>query len=381
MISMRTSFQRLPVAARLLPALILVISAGCSGAASSPSPSASAEAPEGSNSSAPSASASASTGGLAEMTPVTIYVGGVTSSAPQAYAAEAEGIFEKYNLDPEFVVLDGTSQAVQAVAAHTDGAAYTDGSILDEMLIADNNADAPELLAITAVAPLNPVALVYLDGSGIEDPADLAGKTIGVPTGSLSETYLKVFLEQEGVSLDDVTIQNIGFAALHPALLQDQVDAVAEFARGIASMEVVAEEEGRTVGSFLFGEYDIPSPLTAVVVQKSLADDTPEVAQAIAGATTEAIQFCVLDPEQCIQDFVDLNEGRDYDQTLAEWNLALTAQYGLDAATVEGMDPLQLGWWDADLVANTVPELKEAFGISQTFDPTTLYTNDFVQEP
>lgn len=376
---MRTLFQRLPVPARLLPALIFVISAGCSAGTSSPSQSASAEAPEGSSSSAPSASAS--TGGLTEMTPVTIYVGGVTSSAPQAYAAEAEGIFERHNLDSEFVVLDGTSQAVQAVAAHSDGAAYTDGSLLDEMLIADNNADAPELLAIASVAPLNPVALVYLDGSGIEDPADLAGKTIGVPTGSLSETYLKVFLEQEGVSLDEVTIQNIGFAALHPALLQDQVDAVAEFARGIASMEVVAEQEGRTVGSFLFGEYDIPSPLTAVVVQRSVADETPEVAQAIVAATTEALHFCVVDPEQCVQDFVDLNEGRDYDQTLAEWNLALVAQYGLDAASVEGMDPLQLGWFDADLVATTVPELQDAFGIVQTFDPTTLYTNDFVQEP
>jgi NitT/TauT family transport system substrate-binding protein len=315
------------------------------------------------------------------MTPITIYVGGVTSSAPQSYAADAQRIFERHNLDPEFVVLDGTSQAVQAVAAHTDGFAYTDGSLLDEMLIASNTPDAPELMAIASVAPLNPVAVLFLDNSGIESPADLAGKTIGVPTGSLSETYLRVFLDREGVAADEVTIQNIGFAALHPALLTGQVDAIAEFARGIASMEVVAEEEGRTVGSFLFGEFDIPSPLTAVVVQKSLVDDNPEVAQAIARATTEALHFCVVDPEQCVQDFVDLNEGRDYDQTLAEWNLALVAQYGLDAAAVEGMDPLQLGWFDADLVASTVPELQEVFAITETFDPTTLYTNDFVAEP
>lgn len=376
---MRTSIQHLPVPTRLVPALILVISAGCSGGTSSPSQDASADAPQGSSSSA--ASASASAGGLTEMTPITIYVGGVTSSAPQAYAAQAEGIFERHNLEPEFVVLDGTSQAVQAVAAHSDGVAYTDGSILDEMLIADSNPDVPELLSIAAMAPLNPVAVVYLDGSGIESPADLAGKTIGVPTGSLSETYLRVFLEDQGVSVDDVTIQNIGFSALHPALLQGQVDAIAEFARGIASMEVVAEGEGRTVGSFLFGEYDIPSPLTTVVVQKSVAEETPAVAQAIAAATTEALQFCVVDPEQCVQDFVDLNEGRDYEQTLAEWKLALVAQYGLDAETIQDMEPLQLGWFDADLVASTAVELQEVFGISQTFDPTTLYTNEFVEQP
>jgi len=357
---MRTPYQRVRRGVRLVPALILVL-AGCTAPSSSPSAQAG--------------------GGLTEMTPITIYVGGVTSSAPQSYAAEAQGIFERHNLDPEFVVLDGTSQAVQAVVAHSDGIAYTDGSILDEMLIAANSPDAPELIAIASVAPLNPVAVVFLDGSGIESPADLTGKTIGVPTGSLSDTYLRVFLEQQGVSVDDVTIENIGFAALHPALLQDQVHAIAEFARGIASMEVVAEEEGRTVGSFLFGEYDIPSPLTAVVLQKSVVDENPAVAQAIAAATTEALHFCVVDPEQCVQDFVDLNEGRDYDQTLAEWKLALVAQYGLDADTVQDMDPLQLGWFDADVVASTVPELQEVFEISETFDPTTLYTNEFVAEP
>jgi NitT/TauT family transport system substrate-binding protein len=376
---MRKSTQRIQFPARLGPALFTVLfAAGCATQTSSPSETSAAA---GSAPAVESGAPAPSEAGLAEMTPVTIYVGGVTSSAPQSYAAEAEGIFERHNLDPEFVVLDGTSQAVQALAAHSDGYAYVDGSILDEMLIADNNPDAPALISIASMAPLNPVAVVYLDGSGIEEPADLVGKTIGVPTGSLSETYLKAFLEHEGISADDVTIQNIGFAALHPALLQGQVDAIAEFARGIASMEVVANDADRTVGSFLFGEFDIPSPLTTVVVQKSVADDSPDVARAIAAATTEALHFCVVDPEQCVQDFVDLNEGRDFDQTLAEWQLALEAQYGLDAGTVQDMDPLQLGWFDADLVASTVPELTEVFGISQTFDPTTLYTNDFVEQP
>lgn len=372
---MRKPFHTLHSPVRLFPALILVLCTACAAQSSPSAPAEGSSAPSGASSSASAPE------GLTEMTPVTVYVGGITSSAPQTFVAQAEGMFERHNLQAEFVILDGTSQAVQAVAAHSDGFAFTDGSILDEMLIADNNPDAPPLLAIASGAPLNPVAVVYLDGSGIESPGDLVGKTIGVPTGSLSETYLKVFLEKQGVSLDDVTIQNIGFSALHPALLQGQVDAIAEFARGIASMEVVAEGEGRTVGSFLFGDYDIPSPLTGVVLRKSIADENPAVAQAIAAATAEALKFCVVDPEQCVQDFVDLNEGRDYAQTLAEWNLALVAQYGLDADTVEGMDPLQLGWFDADVVASTVPELERAFGISQTFDPTTLYTNEFVEQP
>jgi ABC-type nitrate/sulfonate/bicarbonate transport system substrate-binding protein len=117
------------------------------------------------------------------------------------------------------------------------------------------------------------------------------------------------------------------------------------------------------------------------VVQKSLVDNNPQVARAIATASTKALYFCATKPEQCVKDFIAANPGRDYDQTLAEWQVALKAQYGLDPQTVKGMQPLQLGWFDPDLVKNTVPDLKTLFTINTTFDPTTLYTNQFVQQP
>ena len=312
---------------------------------------------------------------------VIYYVGGVTSSAPQDWAAVAQGFFEEVNIEIEFVVLDGTSQAVQAVAADGSGFAFTQGSILDEMLIVDANTGAPPLIGIAAGAMFNPVAMIFLEGNGISTPADLVGKTIGVPQGSLSATYLDVFLAAEGISQDDVEVLNIGFAALNPALLTGQVDAIVAFARAIASVDLAAQEQDDTVGSFMFADFDIPSPLTGVVVQQSLVDEHPEVARAIAVASTRGLHFCAVNAEQCIQDFVDLNEGRDFALTLAEWEVALEVQYGIDPSAAEGADPLTLGWWDPDLIAGTIPDLRETFGIATEFDPATLYTNDFVTQP
>ena len=312
---------------------------------------------------------------------VTLYVGGVTSSAPQDYAAQAQGFFEEQNIDIEVVALDGTSQAVQAVAADRSGFAYTQGSILDEMLIADRNPDAPPLIAISAGAMRNPVALMFLEGKGISTPADLLGKTIAVPQGSLSALYLDVFLDTQGISKDDVTIQNIGFGALNPALLTGQVDAIVAFARAIASLSIVAPEQGDTVGAFLFAEYGIASPMTGVVIQKRLLDEHPDVARAIAEVTTRALHFCAVNAEECVTDFITINDGRDFDQTLAEWKVALEAQYGIDPEEAANMDPLALGWFDPDLIASTLPDLRQLFEIEMEFDPTSLYTNDFVAEP
>jgi ABC-type nitrate/sulfonate/bicarbonate transport system substrate-binding protein len=321
--------------------------------------------------------------GFSASSPVTVndYVGGITSSAPQDWAADAEGIFAKHNLKVNFVILEGTSQAVQAVAADRTGHAFVQGDILDEMLLADKNPSAPPLIGIAGNEPRNPVALIFLQSSGIKSPADLAGKTIGVPTGSLSEQYLDIFLQKQGIAANKVTIQNIGFGALHPALMQKRVDAICEFARGLASLDIVAQQQGQKIGSFLFGDYHMPSPLGAIVVQKSLVDKEPAVAGAIAATLNEGLYLCVLKPEQCIKDFVAKNPGRDYDQTLAEWKVALKAQYGLDAATVQKMKPAQLGWFDLQLVATTLPELKTMFKISRTFYPTSLYTNRFAERP
>jgi NitT/TauT family transport system substrate-binding protein len=314
-------------------------------------------------------------------TTVSDYVGGVTTSAPQDYAASAEGIYAKYGLNVNFVVLSGTSQAVQAVAADSSGNAFTQGDILDEMLIQDNNPSAPPLIGVANTEPLNPVAVFYLKGNGINKPGDLIGKTIGVPNGSLSAQYLNVFLERYHIPLDKVTIQNIGFSAVEPALITKQVDAIAEFDRGMASLSSIASQHGVEVGAFAFSHYGIPTPVGAVVIQKNLMTENPAVAKAIARASTEALYFCVLHQVKCIQDFVAKNPGRDYAQSLAEWKVALKEQYGLDPSKVKKMKALQVGWFSPVVVKNNVPALKNLFGIKKVFPPTSLYTNKYVQRP
>lgn len=317
---------------------------------------------------------------LATMTTITEYVGGVTTSAPQDWSGVAQGIYAKHNLTVNFVDLGGTSQAVQAVASDRSGLGFAQGDILDEMLIADKNPDAPALIGISSNEPRNPVALIFLGSSGIKTPADLKGKKIGVPTGSLSEQYLNVFLQKQGIDKSTVTIQNIAFAAQNAALLQKQVDVIAAFARAIASLQI-AVPKNDSIGSFLFGDYNMPSPLGAVVIQKSLLDTNPSVAKAIAQATTEALYYCASNPDQCIKDFVAANQGRDFDQSLAEWKVALKAQYGIDINTVKNAKPLSLGYFDPDLVTKTLPDLKTLFDIKKDFIATNLYTNQYVEKP
>ncbi len=68
--------------------------------------------------------------------------------------------------------------------------------------------------------------LQALRASGISTPADLAGKSIGVTLGSSSEMALQVFLEENGMSADDVELVNVRPPDMIPSISKSSVDAI-----------------------------------------------------------------------------------------------------------------------------------------------------------
>ena len=74
-----------------------------------------------------------------------------------------------------------------------------------------------------AETPLN--SLVVLQSGGIDEIADLKGKTVGFSVGGFEDAVLGAMLKTAGLTLDDVKLVNINFA-LSPSLITGNVDAV-----------------------------------------------------------------------------------------------------------------------------------------------------------
>ena len=68
--------------------------------------------------------------------------------------------------------------------------------------------------------------MVGLPNKGISKPADLKGKKIGLPLGTISEFYLGRFLNLNGMNVSDVTIINLPVTQDVTALANGSVDAV-----------------------------------------------------------------------------------------------------------------------------------------------------------
>jgi putative hydroxymethylpyrimidine transport system substrate-binding protein len=69
------------------------------------------------------------------------------------------------------------------------------------------------------------MAMIWLEGSGIDEIADLKGKTIAIPGVAFQRDFLEAILRGSGLSLDDVKVM-VGGYGLAPLLAEGKADAI-----------------------------------------------------------------------------------------------------------------------------------------------------------
>jgi ABC-type nitrate/sulfonate/bicarbonate transport system substrate-binding protein len=228
---------------------------------------------------------------------------------------------------------------------------------------------------------VNPVGMIFLDKSNISKPADLIGKTIGVPFGSESYNMFIPFLKNNGISLSQVTIQNIGFSNLADALFAQKVDAIVEFVSDYAALEPQAVAMKEPASYILFSNYNLPPVGSGVVMQQALVKNDPKVASEITNATLYGYYFCIKNVDKCAQDFVNINPSFNYTQVVSEWQSSLVFEVGYNATTLGNLSPLQFGYINATTATNIVNLAVQVQKLNTTLSATSLYTDQFVQAP
>lgn len=309
------------------------------------------------------------------------YVGGLTPDEAPLYAAQFEGYFSQNHIAITQIPLGGLVASLQAVANDHTGTSFTISDLLDLTVLTSRNSTLPALIQTANTAKVNPLGVLSLGSSKISKPADLVGKTIGVPFGSAGYATLVPFLNLNGIKQSDVKILNVGFSGLGPGLLSHQLDAVVEFASNIGSLLGPAQAQGDTATVMLLSDFGIPPNGNGVVIQKQLLTTNPTLAAEITNASLYGYYFCVLHPEKCIQDFVSMNSGFNYTSTLDDWNLYVKYGIGVDASKMSTLTPAQFGWNDPNNVQKIVTMATQMFNLTSTVDPNSIYTNQFVKSP
>ncbi|MCJ7702895.1 MAG: ABC transporter substrate-binding protein [Anaerolineales bacterium] len=277
------------------------------------------------------------------------------------YAADHSGFFEEVGLEVEF-----------DYSYETDGVALVASNELQFSLASGEQillARAEGLPVVYAMAWYQnyPVAVVSKSEQGIQTPADLAGKHIGIP-GLFGASYvgLRALLDAAGLQEEDVILDSIGFNQVE-ALAADQVEAAVVY---VNNEPYKLQELGYDVGVISVADY-AHLVSNGLITNETTLRQNPDLVRRMVQAFIRGIKFTVTHPAEAYvisQDYVEGLPSLDEQSRIAEVE-RYTALYQTDPYGYS--DPAA---WD-----NMQAVLFKMGLLSTELDLQVAFTNDFVE--
>lgn len=187
----------------------------------------------------------------------------------------------------------GSNKANEALRAGAVDVGSTAGSAA---LLARSNGSPIQVIDIYSQPEWS--AIVVGDGSPITDVAQLKGKQVAATKGTDPYFFLLQSLEEAGLTLDDVTVQNLQHADGWAALQNGSVDAWA----GLDPIMAGAEQSGAKLiyRNVDFNSYGFLNATEDFITNK------PDLAQAVVNAYEHARAWALEHPDETARILADV---------------------------------------------------------------------------
>lgn len=212
---------------------------------------------------------------------------------PLSLVIKDQGWLEDTGLEVTWVQSAGSNKANEALRAGAVEVGSTAGSAA---LLARSNGSPIQVIDIYSQPEW--AALVTVEGTGITEVADLAGKQVAATKGTDPYFFLLQSLEAEGLAPEDIVVQNLQHADGWAALQNGSVDAWS----GLDPIMAGAEEAGATL---FYRDVDFNS-YGFLNAREDFLESKPEVAQAVVDAYEHARAWAQENPEETAQILADV---------------------------------------------------------------------------
>lgn len=210
-----------------------------------------------------------------------------------------------------------------------------------------------------------PIAVVSKEAAGIEEPADLAGRSVGLP-GFFGAGYVGYagLLSAAGLALEDVNNSDIGFTQVE-ALLTDQVEAVVGYAN---NEPVQLAAQGEAINVIYVADYVAMVGNGLITNEQTIASD-PEMVRRFIGAFQRGLADTLADPAEAF------TIAKKYVENLEDGRMAvLEASLPLWQSETAGMTSAEAWQQTQDAL------IQIQFLDAPLADLEVAYTNEFVEQ-
>ncbi len=276
------------------------------------------------------------------------------------YVAAQKGYFAAAGIDIEFAYQDET-QATALVGANSLQFAVVSG---EQVLLA--RAQGLPVVYVAAWYQQYPVSVVSMADQGISSPADLRGKTIGLP-GPYGANYigLRALLRAGGLKETDVTLDSIGYTQV-ASLVAGRDQAVSVYTN---NEPIQLRAQGYNLTELRVADY-VQLASNGLITNETTAAGNPTLVKGMVAALLHGISDTIADPAAAYQ--VSLG----YVSTLAQADAAIQKQ--VLSTSIELWKAPRLGESNQSAWENMQNTLLDMGLLTQAQDVTKAFTNQFL---
>lgn len=282
------------------------------------------------------------------------------------FEAQESGRFTKSGLDVDLRTPDDPATVLKLVAA---GKVDVGISYAPEVLLA--RAQGQNVVAIASLVQRPLTSLISLPKAGIEQPADLEGKTVGTAGIPYQKAYLDTIARKAGLSPTSVKQVDVGFN-LNQALVSGKVDATLGGFWNVEGVEL--EQKGRKPRITPVDELGVPNYAELVLVARGETLSGKESSiRRLVRAIGQGYEAVREDPASGVEPLLQAN--RDLDPKLQTEAVKQT----VDAFFPSGRNAKRpWGWLDTDEWADYAQWMLDNRLLREQLPLDTAVTTDFL---
>jgi len=288
------------------------------------------------------------------------------------FAAIDNGHFAAEGLDVEISPGQGSLDAIPKVATGAFPVGFADINSLIKFL--DQNPGAP-VTAVMMIYDKPPFAVVGRVSQGVQGPADLEGKTLGAPPPDGAWAQFPAFASANGISVDNVTVEPVGFPTREPMLAEGKVDAITGFSFSSFLNLVRLGVPEDDISVILMADHGLSLYGNAVIVNTDFAAANPDMVTGFLRAVAKGWQDAINDPKGSVEMIAKRNPALDVDLETRRLQLAVDANVLTDYTKANG-----IGDVDPERLAKALEQLAETYEFKNTPDASLYFTDDYLPD-
>ncbi len=276
------------------------------------------------------------------------------------YVSEAKGYFRQAGLDVSFQHMD-ENQAAALVGAGELSFAVVSG---EQVLLA--RAQGLPIVYVAAWYQQYPVSVIAKREQGILSPADLKGKSIGLP-GLYGANYigLRALLHAGGLSEADVHLESVGYTQAE-ALATDRVQAAVVY---IANEPLKLRAEGYDLTELRVADY-VQLTGNGLITSEQVIAENPALVRRMVEAFLKGLEYTIAHPDEAYE------IAKGYVENLAQADESLQKQVLATSITLWRADTL--GYSEPQAWENMQNVLLEMGLLTEPLDLSRAFTNEFL---